>query len=682
MTRGTINPGGKILALGLLGVLAFALFGCGGGGGSSADDTEDLYVLRFNFPNFSGIRLDEAVNWVFSSEILESSLNHDSIQLRTGDEGGEAPRGSFVKGIFLIDNSYPDLAKQGRRLVVDPGQLTVSEIQQAQSTGNASLIPERTRYDDPADDGFLAVAPGNRRILYDQTYGTVAMFVPDVPTRPDLSDTGYQPSSTYTVVLPPYPALNTVRNIDGKPLVAREGRPFVSTFTTVPLTVHQPFQGGDYWFAAPRVVNTDPVTGEVIAEVFRLGNGDIDYPATNSSLAPGAKYVIPDDRAPFGYLNGPDDPNIGDPGEEPIGVDMSIAIRFSQPLNPGAATIDNILLNDVSSPGEPQEPISLFLTQSREGKVEVLLTPLSPNGFELGKRYQVRVSTLIRDLLGHGLDQNPQQPGSQDFKFEFRTSGLPATPKDILETFETNSHEATGLTTANWNARFADQTGASPGDLVASFAPFAGNGTDGFFQPPLETVVLTTGETSSPTNYNFTSIDIRLGATVVGEGDLGLVMRSQGTVTIGGRLIVSGVAGGTGVNGSGDAPAAGRVVPGAWRSSGHPATSTVWTVSVRAPTAPADTAVTPATRSRTPIPMPRRSHVRVVVVVRTPPRAWMRTSPRPSLACRRTPAAGVEPSIPPSFLRRSASPSAASAERAAAEVVEKMTVPPEVPETV
>ena len=32
-------------------------------------------------------------------------------------------------------------------------------------------------------------------------------------------------------------------------------------------------QGGDYWFASPRGVNTDPATGDVVAEVFRDENG-------------------------------------------------------------------------------------------------------------------------------------------------------------------------------------------------------------------------------------------------------------------------------------------------------------------------------------------------------------------------------------------------------------------------
>jgi hypothetical protein len=412
MMKGTAFLWSKSLAFGLAGLMVLTLVGCGGGGvGGSApwEDSQDLYVLRFSMPNFAGIRLDEAVNWVFSEKILASSLNHDSVQIRTGTSGGIAPRGVFVKGIFLIDNEHPDLAKRGRRLVVDPGQLTNSEIKQAEDFGQVGVIPEAARYDDPDENGFTAVAPGQRRILYDRTYGNVAMFVPEVPTRLDYSDTGYQPDSTYTVVLPTFPALNTVKTYDGKPLLPREGRIFTSTFSTVPSTSSQRFQGGEYWFVSPRGVNTDPATGDVVAEVFRDDDGNILYDETNASLAPGARFVIDDDRAPFGFLNPPDVPAVGDPGEEPVGVDTSIAIRFSQPLDPQWVTTDNFLLNDISTPGEPQQAVSLFLTQSREGRVEVLMTPLNPRGLELGRRYQVKVSILVRDLLGNPLDQNPRE---------------------------------------------------------------------------------------------------------------------------------------------------------------------------------------------------------------------------------------------------------------------------------
>ena len=190
MMKGTAFLRSNTLAVGLAGLMILTLVGCGGGGAGGSDsseDTEDLYVLRFSMPNFAGIRLDEAVNWVFSERILASSLNHDSIQIRTGTTGGVAPRGAFVKGIFLIDNDHPDLAKRGRRLVVDPGQLTDSEIKRAEEFGRADVIPEEARYDDPDDNGFTAVAPGQRRILYDRTYANVAMFVPEVPTRPDFT---------------------------------------------------------------------------------------------------------------------------------------------------------------------------------------------------------------------------------------------------------------------------------------------------------------------------------------------------------------------------------------------------------------------------------------------------------------------------------------------------------------
>ena len=49
----------------------------------------------------------------FSAKVRASSLNHDSVQFRTGVAGGEAPRGSFVRGSFLFDPDSDDPMKAG-----------------------------------------------------------------------------------------------------------------------------------------------------------------------------------------------------------------------------------------------------------------------------------------------------------------------------------------------------------------------------------------------------------------------------------------------------------------------------------------------------------------------------------------------------------------------------------------
>ena len=639
MTVGSRKRGRLAVALGLLGVLVFATLGCGGGGGSSSEDTEDIYVLRFSVPNFSGILLDEALTFVFTEGVDPTSLNHDSIRLRTGPQGGIAPRGVFQTGIFLID-------AQGRRVVVDPNQLTSQELANAEQTGSAAAIPEGARYDDPFGDGFNAVEPGLRQVLFNRSINRTVTFVPEVPTKEDFSDTGYRAGSTYTVVLPAFPSLNTVRSYVGDPLVPREGRVFVSTFTTVGFTAPKRFLGGEYIGLSPRGVSSQPPNGSATAKLFyakrgwsagtdyevgeRVSNNGLVYRATtnhnstatsepgvgglwvnfwtqagvapedwqqftsyfvgdevflnnraftclqshfsgpannpesapdfwsdlldadlsNASLRFGAKFVIPDDRAPLGLLNGADT-LLGLPAETPTGVDLTIALRFSQPLDPETVSTDNMVLTDDSA-GGVQIPVSLFLRQSRVGTVEVLMTPLRQSGLELGKGYLVTVGNLVTDLLGNGLDQNVVTPGVEPFTISFRTAGtLPVT--NLVETFATGAGEDTALTTANWNNRLgpAGYVGGLNGSLTASFAPFAGTGELGEFEALAgPATVLDTGNSPGNANvFNYTTFFVETGGIVTGTGDLPLLIRCQQTANIQGSIFLDGGPGGIGQTG-------------------------------------------------------------------------------------------------------------------------------------
>lgn len=646
MRKGISGLGSRTLALTLLGALGLLALGCGGG--PDAGNTKDFYVKRFSVPNFSGILLDESVSWVFSHPVDPSTLNHDSIRIRTGAQAGNAPRGTFVRGIFLID------PVTGTRVVVDPDQVSANALQIAQNNGTVTPIPDSARYDLGADSPY----EGRRQVLFDYSYRDVVTFVPDVPSRPDLSDTGYQPGATYTVVLPAYPSLNVVRSIDDYPLLPRDGRVFVSTFTTVPSTAAQLFLGGENE-GNPRVVNTEPkngfrvnvvqgdpdltngqltespvsvtsnrqitatfeiegadqleqpvlatvafnnesgvkTTGETFARVseVRLISGIIpdayvDSVNPNNSLPRG---VVEFRRVtqgllfltatgplsgpatfPLGYNVQIEDPNLTPPthitdlnpgwatpvleplldsNNDPIldpngnqvmtvaGVDMRISIRFSQPLDPRTITTDNFFLEIASVAGRPQIPVSLFLRQTRLGVIEVVLTPLTDKGLAAGQFYEVTVSSGVRDLLGSPLN-------SIVTSFEITAGGVPPTVTDIVESFESNSKENTGLTTANWNGS-KPFVGAEPGALTAVFAPFAGNGSEGAYAPEGgEIRTLSTG-TSAQTVHNYTSVDIGFGVAVLASGTYGLVMRSQGNVRIAGLLDVSGSNGGTGTTG-------------------------------------------------------------------------------------------------------------------------------------
>ncbi len=490
MRMGASRSSGWALLLGLAMIVSAFLPACGSGGGGSG--IPDLWVRRFSVPNFTGILLDEALVLNFSSEVDETSLNHDSVRIRTGTTGGEAPRGVFVKGIFLIDPNT------GSRVVIDPDQVSPAQVAQAERDGLVSLIPVTARYDyDPA---MKSPFNGNRQVLFDHSRGDTVTFVPEIPTRTDLTDTGLKSSATYSVVVPAFPSLNTVQTIEGDPCLPRDGMVFVSTFTTVPVTSMNPFLGGECDFP-PRVVNTSP---------------------PNFATSQDSK--------------------------------TRIYIRFSQPLDPRSIASQNIYLIGRTLPGEPQIPTSLFLRQTRVGTVEVIMTPLidlpvssDPN---LPHRFEVTLGPGIRDLLNQ-----PLVP----YIFSFSTSGDPIQVQPIVETFANNSKEDLVDTSANWNGT-KDYVGAETGALVASYAPYAGSGTDGDFVPPVgEVTYMDTGTGLVAEVFNYTSINIGIGATVYAQGNFGLVMRCQGSVLIEGELLVSGLAGGTGGVGSaaGDPPSGG-----------------------------------------------------------------------------------------------------------------------------
>lgn len=650
MKKGRFGFARGIAVLFLAGAISLLAPACGGGGpGPDPGNTKDLYVERFSVPNFTGILLDESVSWVISHPIDDSTLNHDSVRLRTGAQGGDAPRGIFVKGTFLID------PVTGTRVVVDPDQVTAAQIAIAESQGRVDVIPPSARY----DLGAISPFEGRRRVLFDHSREDVITFVPDVPSKPDLSDSGYLPGVTYTVNLPAFPTLNVVQSVDGYPLLQRDGLTFVSTFTTVPLSASQLFLGGENE-GSPRVVNTQPkngfrinvvqgdpvVSGGLLTEsridvtvnrfmtaVFEItGSNRFEQPVvdtvsfanqsgTRSTLANFARVseirllsgfipdefidsVNPQNSLPAGQVTfrrnanqlqlltvtGPilpiatfpldfhvqvEDPNLpppshvvevdptwaapvlepqvdgnGDPifddkGDQIValaGVDVRIAIRFSQPLDPRTIDPANFFLNIASVPGRPQVPVSLFLRQSRTGVVEVLLTPLTEKGLAPGHFYEVTVSSGVRDLLGSPLTNLVTS-------FQITAGGAPPVVTDILETFDTNAHEDIDDTTANWNGS-KPFVGATPGALTAVFAPFAGNGQDGALSPSGgDITVLNTG-TTAPRIFNYTSVNIGFGVVVRAEGSFGLIMRSQGNVRIAGLLDVSGAAGGIG--GTGD----------------------------------------------------------------------------------------------------------------------------------
>jgi hypothetical protein len=471
--RGGVAPLAVLLAAG-------AAAGCGGGGGEAPKPPEsaNLFAQTFSLPNYNSVAMDEDVQLVLSAPVREGSINPDSFQIRTGASGGIAPYGTFIRGVFMVDPAT------GNRVVVDPDQATPNLLNRVEQTGDLSRIPDFMRIDLGNDEP--RASNGRRRPLFDKSRQGVITFVPEIPTRAALDDTGYTAGSTYTVVVPGYPSTNTLENLDGDQLLSPNNRVFTSTFTIVPSSAPSLFLGSES-AGIPRVIHSSPY------------NGDDEIPVTDT-----------------------------------------VAIRFSQPLDPRTVLPTAFKVEMVSVPAPyPVVPVSVFLAQQRLDKVEVILTPINPMPPDAAIR--VSIDATIEDLLGQALA--PTQ-------ISFFTGTAPITPPgDVTEDFETTDRLDAVNSTANWDQN-KPYVGGLDGRLTAAFAPYAGDGTDGAFAAPIGlTTIINTGSTSQRV-YNYTSFSIPIGATVVVQGSHPLVIHCQADVSIAGEIRLNGSNGANSIAGN------------------------------------------------------------------------------------------------------------------------------------
>ena len=377
--------GGRRTRAALVAALAAGMLAaCGSGGGQSPKPAgaANLFVKSISVPNYNGVLLDEDIEYVLSAPVNEDSINPDSVQMRTGAQGGTAPFGVFVRGEFYVDPST------GTRVVVDSNPLRVSpSLVNRVERGNAPLgaIPDDRRVDLGFDQPFIS--DGGRRLLFDRTKKHIVTFVPEIPTRAALDDTGFTPGSTYTVAVPGYPATNTLENLNGAQLLSPNSRVFTSTFTCVPTTAGNLFLGAES-AGPPRVIHTDPFNG--------IGQVPVTSP---------------------------------------------INIRFSHPLDPRTVTPDKFKVELISvAPPYPQISCSVFLAQQRLGKIEVILTPVNPLPPDAAIR--VSIDSAIEDLVGQGLTQT---------SFSFFTGAGGAILGPFTEEFVDTDYQLASGTTANWN---------------------------------------------------------------------------------------------------------------------------------------------------------------------------------------------------------------------------------------
>jgi hypothetical protein len=399
-----------------------------------------------------------------------------------------------------------------------------------------------------ADDESILRRRQYRRVLLDRRSTKRVTFVPNVPIRADLSDTGYKTASAYSIVIPTVQpgSFNSVLTKSGhRPLSQAGGRDYSTYFTTMPgsastvgLFLDNESRTGLATLQKPRIVNITPPNGETFVDPTT------DWEDPDSTLIPVTA------RRTF-----------------------TIRMRFAQPIDPRSVSPSNFTVRKIkNNPGQPTEqpvdiPIAVgtFLNQHRLGIVEVEITPatnLDGNG-----QYEVAAKGLVKSLGGELLNT--------DYKVSFIT-GASAPPLDaIRENFLTVTNQANPLnpdtlgqySTAWWSAPVLydpDLTGKS----MPKYMPFAGTGVgapenplDAAGSPIVTELDLQAGESitfvtenldpASPTfggqvEYNYRNISMSF-ATAQTRGRYPLVLRSQLDIALTAtKIFVNGLPGGVG----------------------------------------------------------------------------------------------------------------------------------------
>ena len=167
---------------------------------------------------------------------------------------------------------------------------------------------------------FVEQAPGEIGVA-----GNRITFVPELPSNADLSDSGFQPNTTYRIILRGRPDLNTIRSRGGKPLGA------TSTFT---LTTRQfePFFT-DLVAGDPRVIG---VMVDLDGNGVLDGDGDPDTPDDEEFFEGDVDFDSP------AFVTGVP---VGSVNLEAPNAPLKVGFIFNEPLNPSTVFLDEDDLN-------------------------------------------------------------------------------------------------------------------------------------------------------------------------------------------------------------------------------------------------------------------------------------------------------------------------------------------------
>jgi hypothetical protein len=327
--------------------IALFLVACGGGVSDDGDGPSAVGLRLTGISAPGGTPLALDGVLVFHFSEAVSEASIAADSIVIETADGRRARGMFVRGRQLVD---PDT---GTIVVIDRDQMRDEDIARAERRGDPGLVPPSVRY----DLGAVSPMNGSRRVLFDRSRRDVVTFVPEIPVRPDRADTGFVPGTVHRIRVAVAPSPHALFSEYGRALRSGAGEPYRGELETKNL-------GDDGCF---------------------LGDG--------SPGAPAVVNTFPSD------------------GADHITVDGLVYLRFSRPLDPATVTADSFRLEIASVPGRPALPIATMLRQTRNGLVEVVLTPLAD--LPTAQWFEVSAGSGIRDLAGR-----PLAPGS---RFSFTT---------------------------------------------------------------------------------------------------------------------------------------------------------------------------------------------------------------------------------------------------------------------
>ena len=358
--------------------------------------------------------------------------------------------------------------------------------------------------------------------------GNIVTFFPQIPTKSDLSDSGFKPQSQYRVTVAGHPKVDQVQAYTGRPLI----RTFVGNFATAATTSPDLFTTDTYKDnPPPTIVFTNPP----------------DVLPVSPWTTPGGAVNVP--------------------------TDAEIQLVLNRvPLAPSTITVSNVSLTMIERLGSAQSrPIqgTPVVEQSFEGTT-LRFVPAFPLADQA--RYVLRVENRVTDLTGSydvadnaartnlrsqaesGVDPaltafalaHPEEVDPRTFLI-FTTRDEPTKDLSVFNNFDGTDLDENASGGVNKVLTNADYNGAVPGAVAATFTAPGGNGVNGDFKPTANTTISTNSGLATNGIFNFQVIDIPANVTVSVTGTIPGSFLSLKSVNVAGTI---GVAGTNGENAS------------------------------------------------------------------------------------------------------------------------------------